>query len=192
MFRKEAPVDKYGPEFRVPINPSAPKGEPKDETTHAQKKIAGVINRVVEESGVEPPWEKNVEPMPIITLTNGLRIGNHSSPHPFQFEDDSILPGCSPGRANSFKLIPLEENCPSPCQRWTDIDLSFAITAESQQAIIADAANPEVDVILVALPVLIQVREHSWFADDNVRRKVRCIRKVDRVSQRIHIDKFCV
>jgi hypothetical protein len=136
--------------------------------------------------------EAPVEPMPIVTLKSGLRVGNHSSPHPFKFADYSTLPGCSPERANHFKLVPLERREPSPCGRWTDIALEFTIPAKMRQALIEDAANPEVDVILVALPVLICVRDHEWFNDRNVRGKVRCIRKVDRVSQKIFGDRFCI
>jgi hypothetical protein len=109
--------------------------------------------------------EVAVEPMPTVILKNGLRVGNHSSPHEFQFDDGSVLPACSPERADHYKLIPLERNEPSPSGRWTDIDLEFTIPAEMQQSLIDNADRRQIDVVLVALPVLICVREHDWFND---------------------------
>lgn len=133
-----------------------------------------------------------MEPMPIVALTNGIRIGNHSSPHTFTFEDGTVLPACSEERAQTHKLEVIEERCPSPCGRWTDIDLSFALPDVSYVSIKEDAANPNVDVILVALPMLICLRDSDWLGDENVRAKVRCIRRTDRTGNIIHIDRFCI
>ena len=133
-----------------------------------------------------------MEPMPIVTLTNGIRIGNHSSPHTFTFEDGTVLPACSDERALTHKLQSIENRSPSPCGRWTDIDLKFALPAISYRAVKEDAANPDVDVILVALPMLICLRNSDWLDDENVRRKVRCIRRTERTGNIIHIDRFCI
>jgi hypothetical protein len=39
--------------------------------------------------------------MPIVVLSNGLRVGNFSSPHDFVFEDGSVLPRCSDERVKA-------------------------------------------------------------------------------------------
>jgi len=133
-----------------------------------------------------------MEDMPICTLRNGLRVGNHSSPHSFEFEDGTILDACSHERANRHKLVPLEKLHPDPSGRWTDIDLEYTLPIRVRDSLVLDSSNPEVDVILVALPVLMCVRDYDWFDEGNVRRKVRGLRKVDRVSMVIHCDRFCV
>jgi len=141
------------------------------------------------------PWDevmREMPDMPVVKLKNGLRVGNHSSAHAFTFDDGSVLPACTGGRARAYKLVPVERFWPSPCGRWKDVDLDFELPAKVILSLIATAARDDVDVILVALPVLILVREADWLDDDCVREKVRAIRKVSRVGDVIFSDKFCI
>lgn len=131
---------------------------------------------------------------PVVTLTNGLRVANFSSPHTFNFEDGSILGACRPERALSLKLDPITEKWPSPCGRWHNVDLSWSMPDDVADEIIAIAEDPEIDIVLVALPVRLCIRKlretRHWPAA--VLQKVRCIRVKDRVSKEIFIDRFCV
>ena len=70
-----------------------------------------------------------MDPMPITTLTTGLRVGNFSSPHPFRFTDGSELPACSPERANGCMLNSHEVETDRGL--WTDIDLEFTLSQEA-------------------------------------------------------------
>ena len=45
-----------------------------------------------------------MDKMPLITLSNGLKVVNFSSPHEFKFVDGSVLPACSQERSNTLKL----------------------------------------------------------------------------------------
>lgn len=129
--------------------------------------------------------------MPRIQLTNGLCVANFSSPHAFEFSDGSVLPGCSEERTLALILVPLETNKRSPCGRWTDIDFEFTLPVVTK-AVMLTSAEEEVDVILVPLPMLLCIKEFEWFGNDDVRGKMRCIRMTDRISKRIHIDRFCI
>src|SRR5687768_14816921 len=48
--------------------------------------------------------------MTIITLSNGKKVGNFSSPHPFTFEDGSVLPAVSNEEAMRLKVHFIESS----------------------------------------------------------------------------------
>ena len=124
--------------------------------------------------------------MPTVTLSNGLVIGNFSSPHPFNFTTGEILAACSPERALMGALEAVEIEATNG--RWTDIQLSFKLTPAVREALDI-AQQSAVDVVLVPLPVLQAVRaEPSGAARWS---KVRCIRCADRITKAIYPDRFC-
>lgn len=129
---------------------------------------------------------------PIITLSNGLRVGNFSSPHPFTFVDGSVLPGCTPETAQQVSLIPLEElqECYRSGVSFQQIELGFAMSAEvwdRVRAWVSLFAGKKVDLVIVPLPVL-QVLPDIIKAD----RLFVTVRMTDRVTKQAHIDKFCI
>lgn len=123
--------------------------------------------------------------VPVITLTNGLRIANFSSPHPFTFVSGEVLPACSPERAKRLLLEAKEVARPSPCGRWTDIDLSFRLSPEVEEELQRLELRQDIDIVLVPLPVLQASRALAWAT------KVRGLRAADRVTKEIHSDRFC-
>ena len=48
--------------------------------------------------------QTNLPELPTVILSNGLRVANYSSPHPFTFDDGSVLPRCSDERATMTML----------------------------------------------------------------------------------------
>jgi hypothetical protein len=132
---------------------------------------------------------KNVEVnmVPKITLKNGLRVANFSSPHEFNFVTGEILPACSPERARNLMLEAHEVERPSPCGKWTDLELQFEMSPLVAAALVAIESDPEIDVVLVPLPV----KQAAGRAGLPLR-KCRTIRVADRVSRAIHADKFCL
>jgi hypothetical protein len=131
--------------------------------------------------------------MPIITLSNGLRVANFSSPHPFRFTDGSELPECSPERARVSKLQAHEVETDRGL--WTDIDLEFVMSDECE-SMLREAWKlwraGEVDIVIVPFPVL-----NAWKATKRMDvikphgHPFRTIRCADRVTKLNHCDRFC-
>lgn len=135
---------------------------------------------------------------PIIRLANGLCVANFSSPHPFKFVTGEELPACDAETSRRLLLEAVEETSSSPCGRWSDIDLTFRMSAAVEQALVDLADREEIDVVLVPLPVLTAIKtvntavndgaQKAW---DRVVQKARVIRVADRVSKTIYGDRFC-
>lgn len=124
---------------------------------------------------------------PVITLQNGVRIANFSSPHSFVFDDGSILPACSAMRANMLKLKDREEEIKHPSLPIVDIKVTFHMVEEVQKALQELQAREDVDIILVPLFVSTAMKEIGL-----VMSKVRGCRVKDRVSKILFSDKFCI
>ena len=144
--------------------------------------------------------------IPIITLKNGLRIGNFSSPHPFTFTTGEVLPACSDERAKALMLKVEEretqhqgwtegyENKPG----WTDIKITFSISEEVLEELgkLTTAwRDDKFDILLVPFPVLTAVKQANSWATNCVASDalifIRTIRSADRVTKVIHPDRFC-
>ena len=123
--------------------------------------------------------------MPIITLSNGLKVGNFSSPHPFNFEDGSILPACEPERSKAGSLK-VEEVETEGIKGTTDIDINFLLS-ESVEKMLDEVEELDVDIVLVPFPVLGAIHKAGRPLG-----KCRVIRVKDRQTKDIHIDRFCV
>jgi hypothetical protein len=121
---------------------------------------------------------------PVVTLQNGIRIANFSSPHPFNFNDGTILPACSPERAKALMLESTEREIPR--DRWTDIELEFSMSDSVLTAIKELEKNDAVDIILVPFPVLQALEKAECYTQ-----KCRVVRVADRVTKEIFCDKFC-
>jgi hypothetical protein len=144
---------------------------------------------------------------PVITLKNGIRIANFSSPHPFRFTTGEELPACSAERARLLMLEATEveslhgivvSNKPVS---WIDIRLSFTMNKTVSVELTYLCGRMDVDVVLAPLPVRDAAKEFiatlercdamssEWAM---VRRKARTIRVADRVTKTIFPDRFCV
>lgn len=142
---------------------------------------------------------------PIITLSNGLRICNFSSPHSFTFTDGSILPAVTEEIAKALSLDSVEEEMPNPFQRGVvDIFLKWKMSDVVALAI-EDLHNyrDTFDILLVPLPVKSAIYEeikNTAFSEKSPRRvrfeeiafKTRSVRIADRVKKTAYIDKFCL
>jgi hypothetical protein len=133
--------------------------------------------------------------MPTITLKNGLRVANFSSPHSFKFTTGEVLPACSAERATALMLTAVEKETVQ--DKWTDIHLEFQMSdnvAKELDRVDGFEVKSDLDVILVPLPVRQAI---GWFCKIYPERargvwmKTRCIRVADRVTKQIHPDRFC-
>jgi hypothetical protein len=148
----------------------------------------------------------------IITLSNGLRVGNFSSPHPFTFEDGNVLPPASDEDVAAGTLEAKETEFVNERFNWTDIDLAFKITPSCADLLaewMEIFRRREVDIVLIPLPVKSAGLTSGLFtvpsggvmkiADEATGRlftdapfRVIRVRKDKRKERWIHIDRFCV
>jgi hypothetical protein len=123
---------------------------------------------------------------PIITLLNGLRVANMSSPHPFNFTTGEVLPACSADEAQRLKLDSVEIEEPG-IKGTIDIRLQFKLNEVVTTHLHELNAREDVDIILVPFPVLQAMKDSHWAIG-----KCRVIRVADRVSKAICCDRFCI
>lgn len=125
--------------------------------------------------------------MTIITLSNGKRVGNFSSPHEFKFEDGNILPAVSNEEAErlAVKFIELEATN-------GDVELMFSITPEIKERM-ADwyqlYLNDEVHVVFCPLPMIMQLKQDGYTIEAS---PFRSIRIEDRTNKLVSIKKQCI
>lgn len=134
---------------------------------------------------------------PIIEI-NGVRIANFSSAHSFEFDTGDVLPACSAEHAEAMKLNVVESKYERAL--WVDIEIRFEMSTAVYDHLSILAGDPDIDVILVPLPVLQAMKELMADIDLRarlpmdylIRDKIRCIRRVDRTSGKIYSDRFCI
>jgi len=125
------------------------------------------------------------------TLSNGVRVCNMSSFHPFTFDDGTVLPGCDADFCNRMSLIKNEEFVPALDSRWEDVRVSFQLSAEVEECLERLHERDDVDIIIVPFPVMQSIKA----ADMDVcfpKCRVICIRKDKRAEKIAHHDRFCV
>ena len=136
-----------------------------------------------------------VSAMPIVTLSNGLRVANFSSPHSFEFEDGTVLPACEEERAKETQLNKVERETPhAVLEGVVDVSLVFEMSDVCRAALEeaeALAEKGDVDIILVPFPVreaLCRERGVASLAGT----PFRVILTKDRVTRTVFTSRFCV
>jgi hypothetical protein len=129
--------------------------------------------------------------MRVVTLGNGLRIGNFSSPHPFKFNTGEVLDGVPPETSRELSLNRVETEVKGADSRYTDIRLEFQMNQVVGNAL-SDAAASDVDIIIVPLPVKTALEAIGHWDSDLFGRKLRTCILSDRVNKTIHSDKYGV
>ena len=126
--------------------------------------------------------------MNIITLTNGKRVANFSSPHPFTFEDGTVLPAVSNERAEELKVTFIEEDVTGN----GDITLTFQLS----EAVLIEMERWEklwgegqVDVVFCPLPMIQAMKDLDISILGS---PFRAIRLEDRIKKLASISKQCV
>lgn len=137
---------------------------------------------------------------PRATLKSGLVIVNFSSPHPFLFDDDTILGSCDQERSLALALKVAEKHVYRTTirrARIEDVIMGYAMTDAVLDELFALDQDETVDIILVARPV------QDAFKDNTAQRlvepwstnKIRGVRKASpRGVEPIvnYADRFCV
>ena len=94
---------------------------------------------------------------PVATLTNGVRVANFSSQHPFTFEDGTILDAVDSATASMGTVRKVEKKVADHGNR-IDVGVDFYMTPDCAVALLTAQKLPGVDVIIVPLPVLVALR----------------------------------
>ena len=128
---------------------------------------------------------------PGVTLSNGVSVVNFSSPHPFNFEDGSVLEACSKERVVLGTLDREDEESPFGIGRMvvvTAVRPVFKVTELIMDELERLNSDPEIDVILTPVPVVDALRQQG---DLSRLYKVATVCVKDRISKEIFIDRFC-
>ena len=124
--------------------------------------------------------------VPTATLSNGVVVGNFSSPHAFTFTDGTVLQACAEDRARWYMLSAREIERPG-IKGTTDIELTFEMTDDIAREIAMVCARRDIDIVVVPLPVM-----KAMVAAGMDIGKCRSIRMADRITKTIHTDRWCV
>jgi hypothetical protein len=130
---------------------------------------------------------------PAVTLENGVRVANFSSPHAFNFTDGSVLPACDEARSRALSMDRNDEETP-----WTGP--LFGVTAPIQQVkpkFVLNAATLleleaaqqtwDVDIVLVPFPLLSALEQNGLLEKFS---KIATVIMADRITKNASIDKF--
>ena len=130
----------------------------------------------------------------IITLSNGVRVGNFSSPHVFNFEDGNVLPACDVEDVSMGKLIEMESSKSSILHRdIQDVELRYEMSSSCETLIGAWMQQwllGEVHVVITPLPVMKALYEEH--GDRLILMPFRTGRVKDRMTKELFIDRFCI
>jgi hypothetical protein len=124
---------------------------------------------------------------PIITLSNGKKVINFSSPHDFHFVDGTILPRVSDEDAERLKVTFIEN-----LHDNGDVELSFNLGPEIGTRMMECKTlwdNDLVDVVYCPLPMITALKESGY---DLKNSPFRAIRIEDRIKKLVSIDKQCL
>jgi hypothetical protein len=124
----------------------------------------------------------------IITLTNGKRVANFSSPHPFTFTDGSVLPAVSNEYAEALKVTFKERED----KDTGDVELSFELSFNVMQEVATWHGMWEdgvVDIVFCPLPMITALKDMNY----NIKNSpFRAVRIEDRIKKLLSIHKQCI
>ena len=123
---------------------------------------------------------------PRVTLSTGITVANFSSPHPFRFEDGSILEAMPRSAAEELSLEDISSEVDRG--RWIDCHRRWTIPPAVCDVLDALEADPDVDIIILPLLVLTTLAERA----QGYAGKGRTVVLVDRVSRICSVDRFGV
>lgn len=102
----------------------------------------------------------------IITLSNGKKVANFSSPHPFTFTDGSVIPAVSKEESERLKVTFIENEHPDESG---DISLRFELSRDvmfEMRYWVAMYNVGYVDVVFCPLPMITAMKDASAELDD--------------------------
>jgi hypothetical protein len=134
---------------------------------------------------------------PVVKLSNRLVVANFSSPHPFNFEDGSVLEACSPDRVAAGALNREEEERSWGFKDRDDIIAvvpKFTLNERIWEMLVELELDETIDIVLVPFPVLEALRNARG---ENGKPLLEAVTKAgticvkDRQTKEIYINRFC-
>ena len=123
----------------------------------------------------------------VITLSNGKKVANFSSPHAFTFEDGSVLQPITESRCKSLSLITKEVEHDNG-----DVELKFIVTDEVKLYMELWGSAKElnlVDVVYIPMPMMSALKEIGYDVKNS---PFRVIRLTDRINKIVSITTQCI
>lgn len=137
---------------------------------------------------------------PAVTLSNGLRVANFSSPHPFHFVDGTVLPACDEARSKHLSMDRADAvtewtgplfNVRVPIQQVKPV---FVLNDATLAELEAMQESWDLDIILVPFPMLqaLQAGWPTWSPGQGIERftKIATVIMADRITKAAAIDQF--
>lgn len=125
--------------------------------------------------------------MNIVTLSNGKRVANFSSPHEFVFEDGSVLPAVDALEAKRLEVTFVEIDMGSG-----DLSLTFRLSqavADSMYEWTHKWLEGAVDVVFCCQPMMEALKSMGFATKLS---PFRSIRIEDRIKKLVSIHKQCI
>lgn len=127
----------------------------------------------------------------IVTLSNGKRVANFSSPHDFTFTDGCVLPAHDAETSNKLKINFIEDVAHNG-----DVSLKFELTEdvlEEMGKYMKLYQQKEVDVVFCPLPMIVAIKEEPTLGTSYLYSSpFRAVRIEDRIKKLVSIDKQCI
>lgn len=126
--------------------------------------------------------------MTVVTLSNGKKVGNFSSPHDFTFTDGSVLPAVEANKALLLQVSFLEFSHSNG-----DVSLGFALSLpvwEEMRKWREMHQQGLVDVVFCPLPMITSLKEQYEYKLKES--PFRTVRIEDRINKLVSIDKQCI
>jgi len=123
----------------------------------------------------------------IITLSNGKRVANFSSPHTFIFTDGSIIPAVSDEESEKLKVTFIET-----VEADGDVILSFDLSKDVRSEMKLWHTlylQDKIDVVFCPLPMITALKAENYFLKNS---PFRACRIEDRIKKLLSIDKQCL
>ena len=133
-----------------------------------------------------------VSEAPSIQLQSGLVVVNFGSPHPFDFEDGSILPAAMPDRVKLSMLDTEDVETATVLQSGRSVIMVkkvFKLTEAIRQELQTLEDNDQVDIVLIPFPLLACLQAETGAME--IFKKCATIFVVDRTSKKISTQRYC-
>ena len=126
--------------------------------------------------------------MDVVMLSNGKNVANFSSPHPFTFEDGTVLHARSNEEAQKLKVDFIEHKDPDAIEGYS---VDMRLTFELSDAVMREiekweriALDGQVDIVFCPLPMIKALHADNYDVKGS---PFRCIRMTDRVKKTLSI-----
>ena len=142
-----------------------------------------------------------------VKLSNGLIVGNFSSPHPFTFEDGSVIPAVNDIDSQRLKVDFIETVVENKSAVGFDADIykTISLDFELSNAVECEMErwyklwqNRKVDIVLCCLPMIQGLLDNPenidnpFYGHNLLNSPFRAIRMKDRIKKLISIDTFTI